>query len=174
MKFTIQDVVPFSRDEVYAAQRDELPAMAPYLHRIESITVESRREEGNVSHIVNHWKAESSDIPNVARSFIKPEMLQWIDRATWDGDAWTCAWDMELGFLPEAIEARGLNRWDVQGDQTAVTIDGEIVVHGDRIPNVPRLLSGKLSRAVEAFVVKTIEPNLRKTNEAVARYLRER
>lgn len=174
MKFTIHDVVPYRRDEVYRVNRDDLPAIAPYLDRIESITVDSRVEEGGVTRIVNRWVAEPSDIPALARKFIKPEMMRWIDRATWDEDAWTCAWEMELGFLPDAIEARGVNRWEQRGDETAVTIEGEIIVRAEKIPGVPRLVAGKLSKAVESFVVTTIEPNLRTTNRAVARYIGER
>lgn len=171
MHFTIRDTIPYPRHRVFDVQRDELPNIAPYLDRIESITVEERREEGNVVHLVNLWKASDADIPKIAQSFIKPEMMQWIDRATWDGDAFTCAWEMELGFLPDAIEARGLNRWIDDGDQTIVEIEGDVIIHAARIPGVPRMLAGKVGSAVEKFVVTTIEPNLRKTGDGVRRYL---
>ncbi|MFT4704716.1 MAG: hypothetical protein ACI81R_002424 [Bradymonadia bacterium] len=173
MQFTIRDTVPFPRDRVFSVQRDKLDEIAPFLDRIESIRVDSREEDGNIVHMVNYWRAESRDIPKVAQAFIKPEMMRWIDRATWDGDAFTCSWDMELGFLPGAIEARGVNHWVDAGEVTHVEISGEIIIHANKIRGVPRLLSGKVGSAIEKFVIATVEPNLRKTNEAVARYIRQ-
>jgi hypothetical protein len=173
MKFTIRDTIPFPRARVFAVQRDELPNLAPYLDRIESITVTERREEGSAIHLVNLWKASNTDIPKIAQAFIKPEMMQWIDRATWDHAAFTCAWDMELGFLPGAIEARGVNRWIEDGEQTICEIEGEVIIHAGKIPGVPKMLAGKVGTAVEKFVVATIEPNLRKTGEGVRRYIEQ-
>lgn len=171
MHFTIRDTIPYPRDRVFDVQRDEMPNIAPYLDRVESIIVQERREEGNVVHLVNLWKASGAEIPKIAQSFIKPELMQWIDRAVWDRDAFTCSWDMELGFLPGAIDAHGQSTWIADGDQTVVEIQGQVIIHANKIPGVPRLVAGKVGTAIEKFVVTTIEPNLRKTGEGVRRYL---
>ena len=84
---------------------------------------------------------------------------------------WRCDWDIELGFLPNAIEARGHNEFSESGDRTRVTMNGDITIHAAKIPGVPRLLAKKIGGTIEKFVIKMIEPNLRKTNEAVRRYL---
>ena len=81
-------------------------------------------------------------------------------------------WRTVLGFLPEAIICHGHNTWRAKGSQTEVTINGEIVVHADKI-GVPRLLAKSASEAVEKLVVRTIEPNLRKTNEGVTAFIRK-
>lgn len=174
MKFTLKETVPFPRDRVYATQRDRLSELAPYLNDIKEIEVKSREENGTVVRFVNLWKAKGGDVPTIAKAFIKPEMLQWLDHAMWDASKHECEWRIELGFLPGAIEARGRNTWTELGpNQTLCTINGEIIVNAGKIPGVPMLLAGKLGPAVEQFVVKTIEPNLKKTVEGVARFLRE-
>ena len=53
-----------------------------------------------------------------------------------------------------------------------MTINGEIIVHADKI-GVPRLLAKSASDAVEKLVIRTIEPNLRKTNEGVTAFIRK-
>lgn len=174
MEFTITDRIPFSRAEVFSAHRDHLAELAEYLPNVESIEVESREEEGDVVRLVNLWRAAETEVPAVARPFIKPEMLRWIDRATWNEGLWRCQWELELGFLPEAISARGFNAFVEKDGQTEVTINGEIIIRADRIPGVPRILAGKISSNVEGFVVKMIEPNLRLTNEGVRRFLADR
>ena len=174
MKFTIKDTMPYPLETVFRTQRDRLAELGEYLDGIDAIIVEDHEEVSeSVVKFVNLWKAASTDIPKVARAFIKPEMLQWHDYATWDESDWSCKWEMKLGFLPDAIEARGHNTWKSLGDRTLVTINGEIVIHGNKIPGVPRLLAGKVSDAVEKFVVKMIEPNLKKTNEGVTAYIRD-
>ena len=80
MKFTIHDVVPYPRDEVYRVNRDDLPAIAPYLDRIESITVDSRTEEGSVTRIVNRWVAEPRTSPR-ARAEVHQAGDDALDRS---------------------------------------------------------------------------------------------
>lgn len=173
MKFTIKDQIPFPRERVYRVQRDALPQMAPYLNDIESITVESKKEDGDVVSFVNQWKAKGGDIPAIAKAFIKPEMLRWADHAKWTESKWQCEWNMKLGFLPDAIVARGVNVWkELDANTTVVVIEGEIIIHADKIPGVPKLLSGKIGAEVEKFVVKMIEPNLKQTSVGVTNYLR--
>jgi hypothetical protein len=173
MKFTIKDTIPFPRELVFSTQRDRLPELASYLNDIRSITVNERNDEGAVVRFVNEWQAGGTDIPAIARSFIKPEMLRWLDHAVWNSDDWSCNWRIELGFLPDAIEAKGLNHWKDRGNETLVVIDGEINVNARKIPGVPGLMAGTIGPAIEKFVVGLIEPNLKKTCQGVSRFLQE-
>jgi len=173
MKFTIRDTIPFPRERVYATQRDRLPELASYLNDIKEIVVKEKKEEGHIVRFVNEWRAGGADIPALAKSFIKPEMLKWLDHATWDANAYTCEWRTELGFLPGAINARGKNQWKEDGNHTLVIIEGEIIVDAKKIPGVPGLMAGKIGETVEKFVVNLIEPNLKKTNQGVTRFLKE-
>ena len=122
---------------------------------------------------VNHWKAKGGDIPAIAKAFIKPEMLRWADHAKWTEGKWQCEWNMKLGFLPDAIEARGVNTWkELDANTTIVVIEGDIRIFAEKIPGVPRMLAGKVGEAVEKFVVKMIEPNMKQTSVGVTNYLR--
>jgi hypothetical protein len=173
MKFTIKDTIPFPRDVVYRTQRDALPELASYLNDIESITVETRTEQGDVVSFINQWKAKGGDIPAIAKAFIKPEMLRWADHAKWTEGKWQCEWNMKLGFLPDAIEAKGINTWkELDANTTLVVIEGDIRIFAEKIPGVPRMLAGKVGEAVEKFVVKMIEPNMKQTSVGVTNYLR--
>lgn len=173
MNFSFKDSIPFSREQVFEAQRDHLPELAPYLHDIESITVEAREDLGAVSKLTNVWKAKGADIPAAVRTFVKPEMLRWTDYATWNREQWKCDWNIVLGFLPGAIECTGSTSFAEAGGRTTVTVAGDIVIHADKIPGVPRFAAGKIGSAVEKFVIGMIKPNLSKTNEGVTAYLRD-
>jgi hypothetical protein len=170
MKFEIKDVIPYPVDRVYSVQHEKLSELAEFLPNITRIDVKEKRVEGTRVHYVNVWHASDHDVPAALRSFVKPDMLKWTDIATWYTDQYSCDWKSILGFLPDAIQCSGHNTWVARGNQTEVTIRGEILVHADKI-GVPKLLAKSVSEAVERFVVKTIEPNLRRTNEGVRRYL---
>ncbi|NQW62351.1 MAG: hypothetical protein HQ461_05940 [Deltaproteobacteria bacterium] len=172
MKFVIQDTIPYAVEQVYEVQRERLSELAPYLSNIDSIIVKERRDEPGKVHFVNLWNARAGEIPTAIRAFVKPEMFRWTDHATWFLDDQSCDWRTVLGFFPEAIICHGHNTWRAKGSQTEVTINGEIVVHADKI-GVPRLLAKSASEAVEKLVVRTIEPNLRKTNEGVTAFIRK-
>lgn len=173
MKFTVIDEIPFPIDQVFKTHRDKLPDMVDYMPNIDKIVVESRDEDGDEVHLINIWHAAETEVPGVARPFIKPELLRWTDRATWNEDEHTVEWNIELGFLPDAITCRGFNEFEEFDGITRITMEGELIVDAAKIPGVPRLLAKKLGGAVEKFVVGLIEPNLRETNKIVSRYMSE-
>lgn len=171
MKFTVVDEIPFPLEQVFAAHRDKLPEMVGDMPNVESIEVESREEEDGLIRLVNIWHAAETDVPAIARPFIKPDMLKWTDRAEWDLEDLCVNWNIELGFLPDAIICRGQNIFEEFDGTTRITMEGELIVNAGKIPGVPRLIAGKVGPAVEKFVVGLVEPNLRETNKVVQRYL---
>lgn len=173
MKFTVVDDIPFPREQVFRTHRDRLEELVAYMPNVESVVTEEREEDGEIVRLVNAWRAAQSEIPTIARPFIKPDMLSWIDRAEWDEDEYAVDWETSLGFLPDAIECRGRSEFIDYGDETQMQIEGEIVVDGSKIPGVPRLMAGKLAKALEGFVVNLVKPNFTETNAIVARYLEE-
>lgn len=174
MKFSIKESIPFPREQVFSAQRDQMPELTSYLNDIDSITVESREDDGAVTKLVNLWVAGGTDIPAAARSFVKPEMLRWTDYATWNQDEWKCEWNLVLGFLQEAVSVSGVTTFAESNDRTTVTIAGDITIKADKIPGVPRFMAGKVGPVVEKFVINLIKPNLKKTNEGISNYLRDK
>lgn len=171
-RLDIRDDIAFPIDRVYPAFRDNLKETAPYLPNIEDIIVEGyERTDDDTVEVVNLWKASEGEVPKIAQSFIKPDMLQWTDYATWHDGAQYCDWRMEVGFLSEAVSCSGKTSYRAKGDRTEVHITGDLKVDASKIPGVPRLLAGKLGKAVESFVVKLVTPNLKATNRAMEEYL---
>lgn len=170
-RIDIRDTIKFPRDTVYPTFRDHLVDLKPYLPTVKDIEQQSYDRDGDTVNIVNVWYAADEDIPSVASKFIKPEMLQWTDTAVWHDDSNSCDWDMEVGFLQEAISCNGTTHYREKGDQTEVHITGELRVDASKIPGVPRLIAGKVGDAVEKFVVKMITPNLKEVNRGAEKYL---
>ncbi|MFP4597748.1 MAG: DUF2505 family protein [Persicimonas sp.] len=172
-KINVTDTVSHPRELVFTTFRDNLDDLDDHMPDIDSITTEEREEiDDDTTKIVRIWKAHDEEIPTMAKKFIKPEMLQWTDTATWNEDDWTCDWEIEIGFLSDAISCRGSNRYVAKGDDAVeIIIDGDLEVDAKQIPGVPRMLAGRVGKAVEGFVVKMITPNLKDVNRGLERYL---
>lgn len=173
MKFNFIDEVPFPREQVWQVNRDRLPALVPYMPTVNAIEVIERAQAGDVVKLVNRWTGASDDIPGMVRPFVKSEYMTWLDYATWDQDRWRIEWRLELNILPGAISASGFTEYQEEGDETLIHMNGEFRIHPERIPGLPSALASRVVPALERFVVGAVEPNLRKTNECVARYLEE-
>ena len=171
-EISVTDTIDHPRELVFETFREKLEDLVEYLPDIESIENKNEEEIDDATYkVVRLWKARDEEVPKVARKFIKPEMLQWTDYATWHRDTWTCDWEMEVGFLPDAITAEGTNRYIDKDGSTEIIISGDLKVDGSKIPGVPGLLSNKVGKAVEKFVVKLITPNLTDVNRGLERYL---
>ncbi|MFU8806822.1 MAG: DUF2505 family protein [Bradymonadaceae bacterium] len=170
-KINISDEIAYDRKTVFETFRDHLTELLPYLPTVENITVEKREEEDGQVDIVNLWKASGEEVPRIAQAFIKPDMLQWHDYATWKNETWTCHWEMKVGFLPGAVTCKGTTRYDEKNGKTKIIMDGDLKVDASKIPGVPRLVAGRVGDAVEGFVVKLITPNLTEVNRGMEKYL---
>ena len=171
-KLDIRDSIAYPLETTYPAFRDQLKEAAPFLPNIEDIIVKSYvRTDDKTVKVVNLWKASEGEVPKMAQAFIKPDMLQWTDYATWNDDEMYVEWEMEVGFLPDAVSCSGRTYYKAKGDKTEVHIDGELKVDAKKIPGVPRLLAGKLGGVVESFVVTLVTPNLKATNRAMEKFL---
>ncbi|TXD37224.1 hypothetical protein FRC96_04920 [Lujinxingia vulgaris] len=172
-KIHIVDEVAYDRDKVYETFRDHMVELVPYLPDIQKIEVRDRQEiDASTLKVVNFWKANADEVPKLAQKFIKPEMLEWTDYATWHMDSFKVDWVMEVGFLSEAVTCKGTTSYVQKGEgRTEVVIDGELTVDAKKIPGVPRLGAGAIGSAVESFVVRLITPNLTQANRGLERYL---
>jgi hypothetical protein len=171
MKVEADAYLDFPRELVFETYRDRLPELVPHLPDVERITVESREEEGAIVRLVNRWQARA-EVPKVARSIVKPEMMVWLDHATWDQDAWTVEWRIEHATFAEQVRCGGLNHYVADGDRTRLEIRGDLSVDAARIPGIPRMLAGTVAPVLERFIVGTIRPNLVSTADGVQAFLR--
>jgi len=171
MKVEADTFIDFPRELVFRTYRDRLPELVPHLPNVKEIRVESRSDEGPISQLVNRWEA-NADVPKMARSVVKPEMMVWLDHARWDEAAWTCDWRIEHATFREQVHCQGRNHYVADGDRTRLEIRGEISVDATRIPGVPRMLAGTLAPVIERFIVQTIRPNLVSTADGVQAFLK--
>ncbi len=173
MKFSLVDEIPHPRELVFATHRDKLVDLVPYLPNVASVVVKERVVEGEVVRLLNLWTVASSDVPAPIRPLLKPENLTYLDRASWDGSRWRCDWEITLTALPEAVTARGFNTFLDEGGETVIQMNGEFVIHPDRVPGVPTFVAKAAAPALEKFVVGLLQPNLKKSNQAVQQYIED-
>lgn len=171
MQFTLTDEIPYPRDLVYATHRDKLLEVAEYLTNVEDIDVRNREEDGDIVRFENWWTGSSNDVPRVLQGFLKPEMLVWVDRATWDKSKHRVDWEITLNALPQAVTAKGYNLFDDEGDVTVIRMHGEFIVHPEKVKGIPTFVAKRAAPTIEKFVVGLLEPNLRESNRAVESYL---
>jgi hypothetical protein len=173
MKFNLIDEVPFPRDVVFPVLRDKLHDLTAYLPNVDRIVTESREVDGDVVNLFNVWYGASDEIPGILRPFIKTDFLKWTDKARWDQGNWCVDWEIDLSIIPGAISAKGHNEYDDEGDETVIRMQGEFVVHPERIPAIPTAIGRASASTLERWVIGLVEPNLRKTNQVVADYLED-
>lgn len=174
MRIEADSVIPFSREVVYRAYRDELPALVPHLPNVRAVEVEERREEDDVVHLVNVWHG-GGDIPAPVRKVLDQSMLSWHDYATWDQQDWTTDWRIETHSFREAVRCSGHNRFiELDGGRTRLEIQGEMNIDLKRVRGVPSFLAGSIGKTVEAFIVKQVTANLTSISDGLTRYLKSR
>lgn len=174
MKFSLVDEIPFPRELVFRTHRDALEELVPYLPNVTSVVTESRIEEGDIVKLVNLWTGASDDVPGPVRPMLKAEHLTWVDRATWDRARWRVDWALTINALPEAVAAHGFNTFLEENGETVIQMNGEFVIHPDRIPGVPSFVARAATPALERFVIGLLQPNLRRSNQAVQQYIEDR
>jgi len=170
MDIFIKSTIPYPIQSVYEAMRDHMPKLVPYMPNIQSIVVENREQKGASLHLKNRWTPSQTEIPAVARSFIDAKNTYWIDHAQWNNDTKVCSWRLEMGFMSERVHCTGTTSFQEIGpDQTNMIIKGSLSLNLKGM--VPRLILGRATKSVEAFVGKMVKPNFQKTTEALIQYL---
>lgn len=172
MEIRCDAIIPFPRPLVYATYRDKLTDLLPYLPNIRDIEVKERKEQDGEVHLVNIWHG-GGEIPSIARAFVSESMLSWTDLATWHEKDFTTDWKVEPHSFREAVTSQGTNRYTENDGKTRLEIRGDLSIDGKKIKGVPRLLAGKVSRAVEEFMVKLVGQNLLDVSKGVTRYLED-
>jgi len=175
MKIESDVHLSFPREQAFRAYRDELPNLVPYLPNVRSIEVkESEVAPGGVATRVrklNLWRAKA-DVPSVAQSIIKPEMLAWDDHALWDEADWSCEWRVAPHFFSDRIRCSGRNRFVPDATGVTLQLRGELEVEVKGLPGVPKLLAGTVGHGLEKFVVALLTPNLTSVGKGLDAYLK--
>jgi hypothetical protein len=165
--------IPFPRVAVFAAYRDRLTELLPYLPNVRRVDVRSREEKGPVVQLVNEWHG-GGEIPAAVRAVIGDSMLGWTDRATWNADKLNCDWRSETRAFGDALQCAGHNEFLEDGPgKTLLQIRGTIEVDAKKLRGIPGFLAGKVSRTLEEFLGGRIQMNLVETAKGLTKYLEQ-
>jgi hypothetical protein len=174
MEIRADGVVHHPREMVFRTLRDRLGDIVAFMPNVTSVDSVERVEESPGRHrVVNVWHGEGA-IPAVARRFIKPNMLQWTDRAVWEESDWTCKWEQETAFFTDRVTCAGRNRYvEVDPRVTRIEIRGTFALRLQGLTGLPGPLARRATPAVERFIVGLITPNLSTTATAAERFLND-
>jgi hypothetical protein len=174
MRFASREWLPFSAGRVFAAQRDEVDRIVPYLPDVEQVEQisEARAAGGDLVH-VHRWTGSARSLPVLLRPFVRPEFLRWHQTTRWSGGTLVATWSIAVPALGTAIETGGVSRY-IEGASSTCTVE----IEGDL--SFRPGASGELGHVpasavpvVERFVVGVVVPMIARTTVAVGRYLRE-
>jgi hypothetical protein len=169
MQLTATTRVSFPRELVFKTYRDDIDQTVPYLPNVKSIEVKERQDDGPRTSLLNVWTAKT-ELPALARKFVKADMLSWTDRARWDQSAWQCEWQIETHAFPGLMECRGHTEFLEAGGETEIRISGDLSLHLERA-HIPRFLAHTVQPVIEKIIIHSLKPNLLSTGEGVARLL---
>ncbi|MDH5490746.1 MAG: hypothetical protein OEY14_02110 [Myxococcales bacterium] len=171
MRIETDAIIPFSRQEVFAAYRDRLAELVPYLPNVRKIDVLERTDAPPISRLLNFWHA-GGEMPAPARKLLGDGKLGWHDRAVWDESGWRCDWTITPSALSEAFECSGHDRFvALAEDRCRLEISGEMRLRLERVRGVPSMIAGPVGRSLELFLAKQITSNLATVSEGLTRLL---
>lgn len=174
MKIEADSVLPFSRERVFRAYRDELPDFTAYLPNVRAIEVKSRKEQGPIVELHNVWHG-GGDIPGPVVKILGDSKLSWDDFAKWNETEHFVEWNIRTHVFTEAVTCGGRNTFiDLGGDRTRLEIQGDISIDVKKVKGVPSFLAGSIGKTVENFLVKQITANLTSVSDALTRYLQSK
>ena len=175
MKFDADSVLPFPRDVVFRAYRDDLHRAVAYMPNVTSIDVRSEEEvEPGVRRYFKVWTARG-DIPASLRSFLAEGVLRWDDVAVWSETTWASEWDIRTHLFPEAVQCSGKTVIVSLGpERSRVEMHGALSIEYKKIASLPELVARPLVRTAESYLTRQITANLASTSDAITRLLRER
>jgi len=174
MRIEADAVIPFDRETVFQAYRDEMQDFVDYLPNVRGIEVQERKEDGARVDLVNVWHG-GGEIPAPLSKIVGTKALSWTDVACWLGDDWRCQWRIETHAFTEAVSCKGMNNFiELEGGRTRLEIQGEIAIDMKRVRGVPKFLAASLGPKIEKFLVRQITTNLTSVSGALTRYLEQR
>lgn len=149
--------------------RDQFPSIGEAVDDLEYIKLLSRDErDPNSIYTEYEWKA-IPPLPAALRDRISPDMLTWVDRATWNEAEHICNWEIVTRYFGDRLQCHG---------QTTFT--GAMGGRGCRLLFEGRMDWGKLPPSeallmpmVEPFLKEMILHNFRKVSHVVERLIGE-
>lgn len=159
-------------NRVYAAYRDELPAIVLRMPVSSQVTCLVREDRDQGVYIHNIWSTKAS-IPRGLNLILKSEHLRWNDFATWNDRERHVDWTLRTGVFPGAIACSGRTQFLAEGEATRIAVEGDFSIQMDQVRGFPRMVKKRLKPAFERFIVGLVTPNIARVNAFLQTYLDE-
>jgi hypothetical protein len=163
MKLIIDARLPFPRETVFAAYRDDITKVLEFLPNVRRIDPVWRKQDETAVHLVHEWRG-GGELPATVRGIFDHRMLGWHDLSVWDHGSYVCDWKVESNSFPEGVRCRARTCFLEEGaTETLLHIRGMVEVDARHLPGVPAFLARSVARSLEEFVAAKIEANLRES-----------
>jgi hypothetical protein len=157
-------------ERVWAALRDQLPAVGRLVEGIDEIRLIDREEESSgVVRTVHEWRAGTA-ISEALRGRIDGDVLTWVERAVWDERRLESSWSVESRILRGGLVGAGRTRIEgaMGGRGTRLQLEvATSIAPGSLGP----LGNGRLKTGVEDAAATLLARTLQELGAAVEAFL---
>ena len=154
----------------YETMRDHIDKIVVYVPNIVGMKILERKDTGNSTYITSHWQGKHV-LPDIVGQIIKVPDMAWIDRAQWQNDKRICNWSYEPFVFKDYIRMRGTDTFTQEGNETIVTIEGDIEVNFLHYPLVPTVLKKKINDQISEILYSLVEPNFITIYKGLEKYI---
>lgn len=173
MLINISSQVPFPRPLVYAAFRDNLIDLVPYMPSVKNIQIKSRQEKPEHIESINEWRGKG-EIPGLMKPWLKEDLLTWTEYNIWKISNFTLEWRISTHAFTEAVHWAGINHFIDKDNTTIIKSQGQLTIDPKGLKNIPPIMRSQVAQVAEKYLAKQVEPNLSLMSEGVRSYLSQK
>jgi hypothetical protein len=177
MHFEAVDTVSHPAALILETMIERMEAIVPFLPNVESIeTLDVKRLKDERIRIRRRWQGKADSMSAALRPFLPRDILAWLDTALWVPAEYRVEWMQStcVAGVAQLYDCSGVNYFEPDPDdpqrRTCIRITGDLQIHPERLPGVPRFLAQRLAPQVEKFIVGLITPNLTDLAKGLQRY----
>lgn len=148
----------------------DLPTYLPNVLYIREMKRLPPETDGSV-RTVHRWQADPELIPKMARSFLKPSLLEWVGNAHWQPAVAQVNFVFSSDHFTGLYECDGTFRILTRGDECDIRADVRFDVYPERLPGVPRWIASRAASVIENTLVSAVRPSLAALPQALTHLL---
>lgn len=148
----------------------DLPAYLPNVLHIRELERRAPESDGSV-RTVHRWQADPELIPKIARSFLKPSLLEWVGNAHWQPAKAQVNFVFSSDHFKGLYECDGTFRILPRGGECDIRVDVRFDVFPERLPGVPKWIAGRAASVIESTLVGAVRPSLGALPQALTHLL---
>ncbi len=158
MRFSRQEELPYSIEDVFARSREQVHVLADVLPDIRSIEPLHMRVDERVTERVDRWRTRTM---GASRRTLPTTKLEFVSRSRWHAETHRVTWDIELNEPAGAATCSGVIQLEELGpSSTRLSLDADLVVDGGALRHAMRVLSFAWRPLVERAVRGVVDRNL--------------